>query len=85
VLWPRQSKNRKIKIRRFAFFHSPTIGIKRRGGDARELGALLAAHTDIGAILTGAVSGATARNIARLRPEVDILGRLPMMSRRLMS
>lgn len=38
-----------------------------------EIGALLAAHTDIGAILTGAVSGRAARNIARLRPEVDIL------------
>ena len=38
-----------------------------------ELGALLMAHTGLGAILTGAVSGRTVRNIARLRPEVDIL------------
>ena len=48
-------------------------GLKDEEAMLAELGALLAAHTGIGAILTGAVSGATARNIARLRPEVDIL------------
>jgi len=38
-----------------------------------ELTAVLQAHTGIKAIITGAISGKTARNIARLRPEVDIL------------
>ena len=38
-----------------------------------EISAILHAHTGIGAIITGAVSGRMARNIARLRPEVDIL------------
>lgn len=38
-----------------------------------EISALLMAHTGLGAILTGALSGRAARNIARLRPEVDIL------------
>ncbi|MEK7211216.1 MAG: pyruvate kinase, partial [Patescibacteria group bacterium] len=38
-----------------------------------EMAAILSAHSDIKAIITGAVSGRTARNIARLRPEMDIL------------
>jgi pyruvate kinase len=38
-----------------------------------ELAAVLQAHSDIKAVITGALSGETARNIARLRPEVDIL------------